>query len=151
VLHHPSSGHALRVLLADDHEIVREGLVSLLKETPDLEVVGEASNGHEAIDLACTLQPDVLIMDASMPIISGAEATRRIKRDLPQTRIIALSMWDESEVREKMYRAGAESYVLKTAPSEELLAAIRGGEKAVGSRATSSDTSMSGRTDGKET
>ena len=147
----PSSGRALRVLLADDHEIVREGLVSLLKETPDLEVVGEASNGHEAIDLACTLEPDVLIMDASMPIISGAEATRRIKERLPEIRIVALSMYEDAETIERMRQAGAESYVLKTAPSEELLAAIRGGEKAVGSRATSSDTSMSGRTDGKET
>jgi PAS domain S-box-containing protein len=147
----PSSGRALRVLLADDHEIVREGLVSLLKEMPDLEVVGEASNGHEAIDLACTLQPDVLIMDTSMPIISGEEATRRIKERLPEIRIVALSMYEDAETIERMHQAGADSYVLKTAPSEELLAAIRGGEKAVGSRATSSDTSMSGRTDGKET
>jgi len=128
VVRPPSSRRALRVLLADDHEVVREGLALLLKETPDLEVVGEASNGQEAIDLACTLQPDVLIMDVSMPVISGAEATRRIKERLPEVRIVALSMYEDAEAIERMHQAGAESYVLKTAPSEELLAAIRGRE-----------------------
>ena len=121
-----ASGRILRVLLADDHEIVRQGLASLLREERTVEVVGEAADGREAVNLADQLRPDVVIMDVSMPVLSGDEATRQIKKDLPQTRIIALSMWDESDVREKMYRAGAESYVLKTAPSEELLAAIRG-------------------------
>jgi CheY-like chemotaxis protein/two-component sensor histidine kinase len=128
VLRRPSAGHTLRVLLADDHEIVRQGLVSLLSEAPTVEIVGEATNGREAVNLADRLRPDVVIMDVSMPVMSGDEATRQIKKDLPQTRIIALSMWAESEVREKMYRAGAERYVLKTASSEELLAAIRGPE-----------------------
>ncbi len=121
-------GPRLRVLLADDHEIVRQGLVSLLSEERTVEIVGEATNGREAVNLADQLRPDVVIMDVSMPVMSGDEATRQIKKDWPQTRIIALSMWDESDVREKMYRAGAENYVLKTAPSEELLAAIRGRE-----------------------
>jgi PAS domain S-box-containing protein len=121
-------GGRLRVLLADDHEIVRQGLISLLSEEHAVEVVGEAANGREAVNLADQLHPDVVIMDVSMPILSGDEATRQIKRDLPQTRIIALSMWEESEVRERMYQAGAESYVLKTASTEELLAAIRGQE-----------------------
>jgi len=116
----------LRVLLADDHGIVRQGLVSLLGEEHSIEIVGEAANGREAVDLADQLRPDVVIMDVSMPIMGGGEATRRIKQDLPQTRIVALSMFEESEVRETMYQAGAESYVLKTASSEELLAAIRG-------------------------
>ncbi len=119
-------GGRLRVLLADDHEIVRQGLVSLLRDDGAVEIVGEAANGREAVNLADQLRPDVVIMDVSMPVMSGDEATRQIKKDWPQTRIIALSMWDESDVREKMYRAGAESYVLKTAPSEELIAAIRG-------------------------
>jgi PAS domain S-box-containing protein len=119
-------GSPLRVLLADDHEIVRQGLASLLSEERTVEVVGEATNGREAVNLADQLRPDVVIMDVSMPVMSGDEATRQIKKDRPKTRIIALSMWEESDVREKMYRAGAESYVLKTAPSEELLAAIRG-------------------------
>ncbi len=120
----------LRVLLADDHEIVRQGLASLLGDGRTVEVVGQASNGREAVDLAGRLHPDVVIMDVSMPIMSGEEATRQIKKDLPQTRVITLSMWEEPAVREKMYQAGAESYVLKTAPTEELLAAIRGKDAA---------------------
>jgi CheY-like chemotaxis protein len=119
-------GSPLRVLLADDHEIVRQGLASLLSEEDTIEIVGEAANGREAVDLADQLRPDVVIMDVSMPIMGGDEATRRIKQDLPQTRIISLSMFEDPELREKMYEAGAESYVLKTAPSRELLAAIRG-------------------------
>ncbi|MCL5282431.1 MAG: response regulator, partial [Planctomycetes bacterium] len=113
----PPGAPRLRVLLADDHEIVRQGLASLLGEDDAVEIVGEATNGREAVDLADQLRPDVVIMDVSMPVMSGVEATRQIKKELPQTRIIALSMWEESEVREKMHRAGAESYVLKTAPS----------------------------------
>jgi CheY-like chemotaxis protein len=129
VLPSPASGPALRVLLADDHAIVRQGLVSLLSDEDAIEIVGEATNGREAVNLADQLRPDVVIMDVSMPVLSGVEATRQIKKELPRTRIIALSMWEQSEVREKMYRAGAESYVLKTAPSEELVAALRGPER----------------------
>ena len=91
-----------------------------------MEVVGEAANGREAVDLADQLRPDVVIMDVSMPVMGGEEATRQIKRDLPQIRIISLSMREEPEIRERMVQAGAEDYVLKTAPSEELLAAVRG-------------------------
>ncbi len=116
----------LRVLLADDHEIVRQGLASLLSEDGTVEIVGAAANGREAADLADRLRPDVVIMDVSMPVMSGDETTRRIKSQLPQTRVVALSMFEDAEARERMYRAGAESYVLKTAPFEELLAAIRG-------------------------
>jgi CheY-like chemotaxis protein len=119
----------LRVLLADDHEIVREGLRSLLSDEHDVEVVGEAANGREAVDLASQLKPDVIIMDVSMPLIEGAAATRQIKACLPRARVIALSMHDQVEKIDAMYRAGAEDYVLKTAPSEELLAAIRGKER----------------------
>jgi PAS domain S-box-containing protein len=116
----------VRVLLADDHEIVREGLRSLLSDEHDVEVVGEAANGREAVDLASQLKPDVIIMDVSMPLIEGDEATRQIKAYLPKTRVIAISMYDQAEKIDAMYRAGAEDYVLKTAPTEELLAAIRG-------------------------
>jgi len=115
-----------RVLVADDHEIVRGGLVSLFADAPDLKVVGEAGNGREAVDLAYRLKPDVVIMDVAMPLISGEEATKQILRHLPQTRIVALSMYEEAGLVERMYQAGAESYVLKTAPYEELLAAVRG-------------------------
>ncbi len=118
----------LRVLLADDHRIVRQGLVALLSEEQTVEIVGEAANGREAVDLADRLEPDVVIMDVSMPLIDGDEATRQIKTHLPKTRVIALSMYDEPETMENMYKAGAESYVLKTASSEELLAALRGKE-----------------------
>ncbi len=116
----------LRVLLADDHEIVREGLRSLLSDEHDVQVVGEAANGREAVDQAYRLQPDVVIMDVAMPLINGDDATRQIKMHLPKTRVIALSMHEEPDMLEKMRRAGAEGYILKTAPSEELLAAIRG-------------------------
>ncbi len=120
----------LRVLLADDHEIVRQGLASLLSEEDTVEIVGEAANGREAVDLAGRLRPDVVIMDMSMPVMNGDEAARQIKKDLPQIRIIALSMWEEPAMRARMYQAGAESYVLKTAPAEDLLAAIRGERQA---------------------
>ncbi len=122
----PFSGGALRVLLVDDHEIVRQGLAALLQEMPDVMVVGEAANGRDAVDMTNELRPDVVIMDVSMPLMSGGEATRQIKTYLPKTRVIALSMYNEPDKMEAMCRAGAESYVLKTASSEELLAAIRG-------------------------
>lgn len=120
------NGTCLRVLLADDHKVVREGLAILLNEQEDIEVVGQAANGWEAVDLAHKLQPDVVVMDASMPVMEGDEATRQIKRQLPQTRVVALSMHDEARVMDQMCKAGASAYLLKTAPSEELLAAIRG-------------------------
>jgi DNA-binding NarL/FixJ family response regulator len=114
------------VLLADDHEIVRQGVRSLLSEQHDVTVVGEAANGREAVDLAHRLKPDVIIMDVSMPLIEGDEATRQIKAYLPRTRVIAHSMYAQADKIEAMSQAGAERYVLKTAPAEELLAAIRG-------------------------
>jgi len=116
----------MRVLVADDHEIVRQGLISLLSEEHTVKAVGEAANGREAVELTDRLEPDVVIMDVSMPLIDGDEATRQIKAHLPKTRVIALSMYNEPETVERMRRAGAERYVLKTAPSEELLAVIRG-------------------------
>jgi PAS domain S-box-containing protein len=119
-------GPPLRVLLADDHRIVREGLRSLLGEEGDIEIVGEAVHGREAVDLALRLEPEVVIMDVAMPLIDGDEATRQIKAHRPQTRVIALSTYNETEMLQRMYRAGAEGYVLKTASAEELLAAIRG-------------------------
>jgi PAS domain S-box-containing protein len=119
---------ALRVLLVDDHEIVRQGLASLLREASGIELVGEAPDGREAINLALDLQPDVVIMDVSMPLISGDQATQQIKAYLPKTRVIALSMYDEADKKQKMFEAGAEAYILKTVSAEELLAAIRGRE-----------------------
>ncbi len=119
----------LRVLLADDHEVMREGLAVLLGEHRDIEIVGQAGNGREAVDLACRLRPDVVVMDAAMPVMPGDDATRLIKQRLPATRVVALSMFAEPEIAEKMCRAGAEIFLLKTAPTDHLLAAIRGGQK----------------------
>jgi CheY-like chemotaxis protein len=127
----PSSGlgppsSVLRVLLADDHRIVRESLRLLLQGEADVEIVGEAAHGREAVDLALHREPDVVIMDVSMPLIDGDVATRQIKERLPRTRVIALSTYNEPGMRAKMRRAGAEQYVLKTASADELLVALRG-------------------------
>jgi PAS domain S-box-containing protein len=121
-----AGGRSLRVLLVDDHEVMREGLAALLSEQQDIEIVGQAGTGREAVDLAYELRPDVIIMDAAMPVMAGDEATRQIKRHLPDIRVVALSMFDEAQMADRMRRAGAEIYLLKTGPSEELLAAIRG-------------------------
>jgi len=98
----------------------------LLSEESDVEIVGQAANGREAVDLADRLEPDVVVMDVSMPLMSGDEATRRIKQHQPSTRVVALSMSQDPDTVERMHAAGAEAYVLKTAPSEELLTAIHG-------------------------
>jgi DNA-binding NarL/FixJ family response regulator len=121
-----TSPKSVRVLVVDDHKIVREGLVSLLSEQKGIDVVGQAGNGREAVDLAMRLHPEVVIMDVSMPVMNGDEATRQILKVMPDTRVIALSMFEESETMQRMFQAGAESYVLKTAPSENLFAAIYG-------------------------
>ena len=120
----PSS--VLRVLLVDDHKVMREGLAALLGEQADLEVVGQAGNGREAVDLAYRLRPDVVVMDVAMPLMAGEEATRQIKHHLPGVRVVALSMFEEADMAAAMRQAGAATYLLKTAPSDELLAAIRG-------------------------
>jgi DNA-binding NarL/FixJ family response regulator len=115
----------LRILLVDDHAVVREGLKRLIAEQPDIEVVGEASDGHEAIEHVKTLRPDVVMMDVSMPRLSGVEATRELKGICPATRILALTVHeDEAYVREFL-KAGAAGYLLKRAPTEELVRAIR--------------------------
>jgi PAS domain S-box-containing protein len=123
--HPPARSGRLRVLLADDHKVVREGIATLLNEQEDIEVVGQAANGREAVDLAHKLHPDVIVMDVTMPVMEGDEATRQIKRRMPWARVVGLSMFEEPAMVEKMRRAGAQSYVSKTAPAEKLLAAIR--------------------------
>jgi len=119
-------GPPLRVLLVDDHDLVRAGLAALLRDVPGIELVGEAPDGREAIDVALNLQPDVVLMDVSMPLMSGDQATRQIKAYLPETRVVALSMYDEAEKKEEMFEAGAGGYILKTVSADELIAAIRG-------------------------
>jgi PAS domain S-box-containing protein len=122
----PDAG--LRVLVADDHEVIREGLVSLLNEEPEIKIVGEASNGREAIKLAHLLKPDVAMIDVLMPEISGVEIARFIKANVPETRVIALSMGNESELVENMFKAGADAHVIKTASKNEVIQIIRGAE-----------------------
>jgi PAS domain S-box-containing protein len=119
------SAKRLKVMLVDDHKIMREGLHSILADEPDLEIVAEASNGREAVTLASELAPDVIIMDVSMPVMDGIEATRLIKSGYPGIRVIGLSMFDETSMSERMKEAGADDYLCKTGPPRELLAAIR--------------------------
>ncbi len=121
-----TDGRALRVLLVDDHQVVREGLAVLLREQQDMEIVGQVGDGREAVDLASALEPDVVVMDVTLPGMTGDEAARQIKRRQPKTRIVALSMFEEAQMSETMRKAGAAVYLVKTAPSEQLLAAIRG-------------------------
>ena len=113
-----------RVLVADDHPLVRKGLAELLRMRPEIEVVGEAGDGEEAIALARQCRPDVVLMDASMPRLDGVEATRRIKAELPEVRVIGLSMYEEGEMPSAMLSAGVEVYIPKSAPAETLLAAV---------------------------
>ncbi len=115
----------IRVLVVDDHAIVRQGLVRLLSAESDFEVVGEASGGHAAVDLARQLLPDVVVMDVRMRDGDGIEATRSMHAELPEVRVIGLSMFDEDEHAETMRAAGAVTYVSKIAPSDTLISAIR--------------------------
>jgi two-component system response regulator NreC len=115
----------IRVLITDDHTLFRSGLRLLLSNEPDIAVVGEAGDGAEAIRLARTLRPDVVLMDITMPGMSGLDATRAIRQDLPEVRVLILTMHeDEGYLRESL-RAGASGYVLKRAAAAELAAAIR--------------------------
>jgi DNA-binding NarL/FixJ family response regulator len=120
-----------RVLLADDHALVRAGLRALLERLPNVEVVGEAEHGAEAVKLAAQLRPDVVMMDVSMPILNGIEATRRAVKLRPRPRVLVLSMHDDPEYVREALSAGASGYLLKTAPRRELelaLAAVIRGE-----------------------
>ncbi len=117
---------ALRVLLADDHRIMREGLASLLAEEGDLDIVGQVDNGEQAVEQARELQPDVIVMDISMPVMDGIEATRIIKQEFPNMRIVGLSMHERADLAQDMLEAGAEAQLSKAGPSAELLMAIRG-------------------------
>jgi PAS domain S-box-containing protein len=116
----------IRVLLADDHTLLRKGLVELLQERPEIRVVGEAATGQEAVDLALRTNPDVVLMDVTMPGMDGIEATRRITTELPEVRIIGLSMHEREDVAEAMREAGAAAYLSKGEPADTLIAAILG-------------------------
>ncbi len=115
----------LRVLIAEDHAIVRDGLRALLNNNPDLEVVGEAEDGREAVQLANQLEPDLVLMDLSMPKANGTEAIRTIKVRHPKTKIIALTVHKAEEYVRTTLEAGADGYILKDDSQHDLLAAIR--------------------------
>jgi two-component system response regulator NreC len=114
-----------RILLADDHAVVRKGFRLILNQEPDLEVVGEAGDGLEAVELARVLRPDVTILDIGMPNVNGVEATRRILENCPESQILILSMHKDSVYVRESLRVGARGYLLKDAIDEDLLRAVR--------------------------
>ncbi len=115
----------IRLLLADDHQVMREGLASLLLEEADMQIVGEASDGREALELARALHPDVVLMDFSMPRMNGIEATRRLRKEMPHIPVIGLSMFEEPDRSEAMLAAGARAYLTKSGKSDILIRTIR--------------------------
>ena len=114
-----------RILIADDHAIVRDGVRALLAAASDLEVVAEASTGTQAIELATTLEPDVVLMDIAMPELGGLEATIEIRKRVPRTKVVVLSQYGDPEYVRRFLKAGISGYVLKKAAGAELVAAIR--------------------------
>ena len=114
----------IKVLIADDHTIVREGIRSLLEARDDISVVGEASTGTEAIEKTETLKPDVAIIDISMPILNGLEATLRIKKSVPQCKVLVLTMHENKESVRQVLRAGASGYIVKKSAASQLFDAI---------------------------
>ncbi len=115
----------IRVLVADDHTIVREGVSLLLQGEPDIEVVGEAMNGREAVEKCLQLRPDVVLMDIAMPELNGLEATKHLKSARPEIRVLVLTVHESDEYFFQALQAGASGYVLKGATSGELVAAVR--------------------------
>ena len=123
---------SIRILLADDHTLVREGIRALVEKLPSVEVVGEAKDGREAIRLVKELKPDLVLMDVAMPGLNGLEATARISKDVPGTRVIILSMYANEEYVREAIRAGAVGYMVKRGAAAELevaITAVAGGEK----------------------
>ncbi|MCU0521916.1 MAG: response regulator transcription factor [Anaerolineae bacterium] len=115
----------IRVILADDHVLVREGIRQFLEETDDIAVVGEASNGAEAIELVEALAPDLVLLDIQMPGVTGVQAARHIRADFPSVRILVLTAHDDEPYIRALLQAGADGYVLKTTTSGDLIRAIR--------------------------
>jgi DNA-binding NarL/FixJ family response regulator len=115
----------LRILLADDHAVVREGLKSLVNAQPDMEVVGEAADGAEAMTQARALRPDVLVVDVSMPEMTGAQATAVLKAERPALKVLALTVHQDMSYLRSLLEAGASGYILKRAAAHELVHAIR--------------------------
>jgi len=114
----------LRILIVDDHAVVRRGVRSLLESQPGWEVAGEATTGREAVDLARRLQPDVVVIDLSLPELNGLDATRQILKDSPRSEILVLTMHHSEEVARDVLQAGARGYVLKSDADQSLIAAV---------------------------
>jgi DNA-binding NarL/FixJ family response regulator len=115
----------IRVMIVDDHKMFREGLRALISGEPDMEVVGEAADGGEAVALAREIAPDVVIMDMRMPVMNGIDATRNLVEERPETRVLVLSMYPSDQLHQSIAEAGASGYVLKGCDFVELAAAIR--------------------------
>jgi two-component system response regulator NreC len=116
---------SIKVLIVDDHAIVRHGLIRSIQQQEDMEVVGQAGDGRAAVELARKLTPNVVLMDVSMPYLNGIEATREILRECPGTRVVALSMHSAKRYVREMFRAGASGYLLKDCEFDELVQTIR--------------------------
>lgn len=119
----------IKVLLVDDQSIVREGLRSLLQAKPDLEIVGEAENGQVAVEQALNLRPDVVLMDVRMPVMDGVAATRQLREQAPEIKVLVLTTFDDDEYVSQAMHSGAKGYLLKDTPSEEVAQAIRAIQK----------------------
>ncbi len=115
----------IRILLADDHAVVRQGFKMILEAQPDMEIVGEAGNGREAVETAEKLRPDVVVMDVAMPELNGIEAARRLVDTNPHAKVLALSMHKDSVYVREILRAGARGYLLKDSVAADLVAAVR--------------------------
>jgi DNA-binding NarL/FixJ family response regulator len=114
-----------RVLVVDDHAFIRRGVTSILKAFPEWELCGEAENGQEAVRMADELKPEVIVMDVSMPILNGIEATKIISKAHPEIKIVLLTLHDSAELLRSGFRAGARGYLLKSDAEQELLKALR--------------------------
>ena len=115
----------MKILVADDHAVVREGLKQLLAGQPDMDVVGEAQDGEEALEKAKTLRPDVTLLDIAMPRLSGLDAVQLIKEAVPETQIVVLSMYEKEAFVHQVFNSGALAYVLKAASSSDVIEAVR--------------------------
>jgi len=116
---------SIRIVVADNHGILRQGITALIEKQSDMEVVGEADNGLNAVEMVRRLRPDVVIMDVTMPVLNGIEATRQIKKELPETKVLALSIHAKREFVMDMVKAGVSGYMVKECAVDDLIRAIR--------------------------
>lgn len=114
----------IKIFIVDDHIMLREGIKQIVAENEELDIIGETGDGNDAVKQVCDLKPDIVLMDISLPSLNGIEATRRIKRDCPDIKILALTMHDNEEYLSQMLQAGASGYILKRAAGSELQEAI---------------------------